>query len=379
MKGYADLSSEKLSQEPIAIPGSPFWNVFKRFGRDELIAMIINVFGTTIMALFSANVLLLSIIGPLVEKIGFFPAHFRDAWKVYKTTRRKRRKSFFFYFKKAVRGGMTSLIEDILIHDPIYILLLFIGLKVYAGSPVWLLSAASFVIAVIVVAGAEVGFTEFRFWNFKRKMKRKGFGFESYYESRFFISKERDPKEVIDLLAKTFNLKFFKTLTYNDYYLDNRLPHYSDRLPKIRIRSRTSERNKGMMRTTQIVFTRAAEISGEKLEQHRFFPARKEKLYYFLKKNEVGDINLVKNSKIKNALKSFVIKSEKQHVKFTRMFVNSKDLLVSADKVQARKPFYVLEIKSHKNKKLLIEVMRFVMRELPVMQTTYGKADLVRD
>ena len=74
-----------------------------------------------------------------------------------------------------------------------------------------------------------------------------------------------------------------------------------------------------------------------------------------------------------------MIKSEKQHVKFTRMFVNSKDLLVSADKVQARKPFYVLEIKSHKNKKLLIEVMRFVMRELPVMQTTYGKADLVRD
>jgi len=66
-----------IDDAPIMLPGSPFWSVFRRFGRDELIAMIINVIGTAIVNFFIAIPLILSIAGPILEKIGFFPAHLR--------------------------------------------------------------------------------------------------------------------------------------------------------------------------------------------------------------------------------------------------------------------------------------------------------------
>ena len=67
-------------QEIIKLPGSPFWNVFKRFGRDEIIALFVNVLGTSIAGIWIFNNLLLSIIGPVIEKIGFFPGHFHEVY-----------------------------------------------------------------------------------------------------------------------------------------------------------------------------------------------------------------------------------------------------------------------------------------------------------
>ena len=37
-KGISPLEKE-LAKDPIVVPGSPFWEVFKRFGRDEAIAI----------------------------------------------------------------------------------------------------------------------------------------------------------------------------------------------------------------------------------------------------------------------------------------------------------------------------------------------------
>jgi len=47
-----ELISKELSEEHICVPGSPFWNVLKRFGLDELVAMVINVSATFIVSIF---------------------------------------------------------------------------------------------------------------------------------------------------------------------------------------------------------------------------------------------------------------------------------------------------------------------------------------
>jgi len=209
-----DLLPKKLADAPIIVPGSPFWNVFKRFGRDESIAMIINVIGTAIVSFFFNAAWIISLAGPIVEKIGFFPAHFKEALDVYKTTPKEKRKGINHYFKRAMKGGSVSLLEDILVHDPIYILLMFLGLSLYTGTPAWLLSAASFIIAVFAVSGLEVGVTELRYKRYKNKLKKLGFEYEKYYESRFFISKEKDPKEVMQSLMKKFELTTLKKRNY---------------------------------------------------------------------------------------------------------------------------------------------------------------------
>jgi hypothetical protein len=68
----------------IILPQSPFWKVFKRFGRDELIFLIFNVTGTILIAnivknnphfSFGFKTFLIAIGGPIIEKIGFYPYH----------------------------------------------------------------------------------------------------------------------------------------------------------------------------------------------------------------------------------------------------------------------------------------------------------------
>jgi hypothetical protein len=370
-----NLSPESLSQKPIVAPGSPFWNVFKRFGRDEAIAMVINVMGTAIAGMFSVSVLFLSIIGPIIEKIGFFPAHLTEAWKIYKTTPKDQRESLFFYLKKALKSGSISLAEDVFVHDPVYIALMFIGLNIYQGTPPWLLSVVSFIVAVIAVAFIEVGITEGRYLLFKWRAKRAGFGFESYFESRFLINSSADPDVSMELLSSRFELNTMYEMTYGDVYYDNKFPEYSDRTAKFRMRRRTNEHN-DLICSAQIVYTRAAEICENKFDQCRFFPIKKDKIYF-----AVTDPNTTIPNEIKKSAREFLCKHnidlENKHVvKFTRVVAYNKNLLISADRVRGSRNFYLIEVKVYKDIRLLMQAMRFIMKELPVLQTTRGKLEL---
>ncbi|MDO8555914.1 MAG: hypothetical protein Q7R96_01945 [Nanoarchaeota archaeon] len=368
--------SKHLAERPIKIPGSPFWTVFKRFGIDELIAMIINILGTVIMSLFFTHPLLLSITGPIVEKIGFFVAHLKEAISIYKTTAHNKRKHLSFYLKDAFKHGMKSLIEDILIHDPLYIIFMFFGLLIYPATPVWLLSATSFIVAVFAVSGLEVLYTELQYKRFKRHMIKKGFHLESYYESRFFISAKENPKKVIDKVVQTFNLSTTKNLTYNDKYFGTTLARYSGRIPKIRLRQRTNSRTKGWIQTAQIIYTRPNETANTQYEQYRYFPIRKEKLYYVLEKNMPKNLQEISQETIRKSLLTAYDQSKPKRVNFVRTFAHDKELLISVDKINKTRDFYVLELKVYTDIKLLIEAMRYVMREFPVVQTTDGKADM---
>jgi hypothetical protein len=383
-----EIAPKELADKPIKLPASPFWTVFKRFGRDEAIAMVVNIVGTAITSFFTSNPLFLSVSGPILEKIGFFPAHFREAWIVYKTTPEPQRKDLSFYFWRALKGGSISLAEDIVIHDPVYIGLMYLGIMVSPGIPVWILAALSFIIAVIVVSFIEVGATEIRYAICKNRLRSSGFDYESYYESRFYISSEMDPHKVVTKLSEAFELNSWGKLEYRDIYLGNNIPHYSGRLPKLRLRRRTpyeiSSTNvqevvdrDGYLQTAQVVFTRASEI-GRCVDQCRYFPLRKDKFYFFLDQVMPEKIGQIKNERVRQLLTRMRDRDDPlKIVTFHRTLAQNASLLASVDDMDDR-PFYLLELKSY-DARTLQSAMRFAMMEFPVVQTTYGKHDILRN
>lgn len=357
----------RLAHEPIAVPGHPFWIVFKRFGRDEAIAAVVNILATVVASCFYSNIIVLALAGPIVEKIGFFPAHFWEAVGVYRTTAVQHRKKLSSYLKHAFANGSISLVEDVLIHDPCYTLLMILGLRTYPGVPIWLLAATSFVVAVVIVSLFETSATELRYVLLKNKLRRSGFGSESYYESRFMISNTgRDPKDVIVDLANEFKMASPKRMEYHDLYLEHQMKSYSGRKPKVRLRDRTLGESERLC-SLQVVYTRPSEVIPRRFDQYRFFPIRKEKMYFPI---EIGGLDKEKHSKISN------FKTIKE-VLFTRFVAHNKKLLISVDVVWEGREFYILELKTHKDIKVMMAAMRWVMETLPVVQTTHGKSELL--
>ncbi len=381
---------KKFVDQPIKLPSSPFWDVFKKFGRDEAIAMLVNVAGTAGLEHFFSTPftntlssrtkeLALIVAGPLVEKAGFFPGHFKEALDAYKGATAEERDSLSTYFAQAVKGGSKSLLQDIVVHDPVYMGLMYAGLHTYPETPAWIIATTSFVTAVFAVAGLEIGVNELRYKRYKRTLKNAGFGVESYLESRFLIDAEKKPEEVIASFVQKFNLPKVKRGHYHDRYIENVLPHYNNRIPLLRLRRRIIEDEEKEVKSAQIVYTRASEISGERPEQFRYFPQQKDKIYFLLDQEMPGSTEEINYPQVRKMLKC-AQKEEESHVDvhFKRTVAsNPSSLLVSADEVQQANPFYVLELKVYDNKQLLRQAMQYVMREFPVLQTTYRKLDLV--
>jgi hypothetical protein len=253
---------------------------------------------------------------------------------------------------------------------------MFLGLKFYTSIPAWILATASFVLAVFIVAFLEVIATESRYLLFKKRLKKGGFQLEEYFETRFFIDKAGEPEKILKKIAKEFGLHLLKRIDYNDLYIESNLKEYSGRKPKVRFRNRgRGKEGLERMRTFQIVYTRPRERLGERVEQFRFFPIKKEKLYYFLNKspNRLKDIQ---DNRLIKILRENKCNKEIGKISFSRLIARNNDLLVSVDKIRSKRNVILLELKTHKNTKLLIKSMRYVMKEFPVIQTTYGKIDL---
>ena len=372
------MLEKQLSAQSIELPKNPFWSIFQRFGRDELIAMGVNLAGTASMdyMLNESNTknLVLALSGPIIEKIGFFPAHFYEAYDDYKKAPKDRRAPRFFYTKKAFRNGTTSLVEDVIFHDPLYVGLMYAGLQSFPGAPSWIVAGTSFTAAVFAVAGAEVAYNEWQYKRLKKKLAKAGFEREEYYESRFYIQAEKDPSETLQQIASKFGLATRQVATYDDCYYHTQIPEYSGRKPKVRLRKRVMGDGK-TVQSAQIVFTRTGEL--EHTTTHRFYPQKKEKMYFILNQEMPKSIDEITNTAIRNILKKATVSDEEQHVSFQRTIAHNPVLLATTDYITGEQPFYVLELKVRKDTVLLKEAMRYVMSELPVIQTTYGKQDLV--
>lgn len=368
-----------LLKHPIRVPANPFWDVFKRFGRDEMIAMALNVAGTVLFTWLVSIVeidialrgLILSFAGPVVEKFGFFPGHFKDALELYRTTSPEKREKLSKYYMDAVKNGSVSLMEDILVHDPLYVILMYLGMTVYPETPPWLLAIVSFVVALFGVAAGEVAVNEIRYLLKQLRLKRLGFEKEKYYECRFFISAERKPVEVLERMSEKFGLTVKEKGTYEDRYFKTRgLPGYSGRDVKFRLRHRVVGDKE--VRTAQVVYKRTAEMARSELSQFRFFPQKKHKYYFVHQTPEILD------DTVRDYVLS-IVRGDAKTIRFKRTIARDypNGLFVSIDDVSAGRPFFLVELKVYKDLRLLKRGMRFIMREFPVIQTTYGKEEIL--
>jgi len=390
-------------EKPIQVPSNPFWTVFRTFGRDELIAGIISIIATIATGVVLQHIsippeyaiICLAFAGPIFEKFGFFIGHFKDAYEVYSTTPVADQEDLNFYLKKAIKGGSTSLFWDIILHDPVYVILMMVGMSVHPETPPWLIVPVAFGVAVLLVATIRVGLAEIGYWWFKHRIFGKGFELEEYFEARFFLDGEEDPKKVIAQLRDQFLPAScsIKELFYDDtYYSPVAISEYNARSPKFRVRTRRNVNSKleddpSWIRTAQVVYTRAVEHTTEDDEQFRFFPTRKDKFYLILPKDINHDKTfpgVAPHTEHCKTLFSLLAGKEddwnKTQVKFIRRVAkHPRKIYVSVDSVDFdNHKFHVVEIKGYLDRThLLKEAMRFVMTRFNVLQTTRSKIDLL--
>lgn len=389
MGNHLESLEQALEEHPIILPKSTFWDVFKRFGRDELIALIINSGATAgIEYAFDSNVLnslagplsrrskdgILALSGPITEKAGFFPAHFREAWKEYRDTPVDQRDPLSSYFKSAVKSGSKSLAEDILVHDPLYVGLMYLGLNTLPQVPAWGLSIASFVAAVFAVAGAEVAVHELAYNKYLRDLKKAGFGSEQYIEARFHYPSELMAEEVFEMLVKRYELSEPASAQYKDRYFENELPVYGGRKPRIRLRERDEGNGGGMMRSAQIIYTKASEMHKKSVQQERFFPIKKNKLYFLFEDDMAWHFDDIRDDRARRIMKRAQTGTDYQDVAFYRRAANDpSSIMVTLDYVQDATT--VVELKVFHDKDLLKDAMRFTMRR-GGLETTYSKKEI---
>lgn len=369
---------EKLTT-PIRVPANPFWDVLKTFGRDELIGAGISLLSTASLQLFiptnsspTARIIL-ALIGPITEKIGFFLGHIKDARDIYRTTVVNDRKPFSHYVKHALRGGFKTLLQDLLVHDPIYVALMLGGMSIHPATPAWLLVPIAFTVALLIVTVGEVGFNELRYYWFQRQAFSKGFEREHYLEARFCLDRIDSVANIIQKLRDQFlpGIEIFSA-TYKDAYYESTLPTFNARGAKTRLRSRT-RKDGSLVNTAQIVYIRTIEEENGP-SQFRFFPQRKDKFYLVMDQPGVlDDSSFFKNCVTSDPPK--LITFERYVVFDPKKIFLSIDVL--ANDVHNTNPL-ILEIKVYPDQIVLLkEAMRFVMHHFPVQQTTHSKLDLV--
>jgi hypothetical protein len=355
-----------MNNKTIVLPENSFWKVFKRFGRDEVISMFFNVIGTIVIFKVLKNyyihtdptfLFLVSISGPIIEKIGFYPAHFYDAYKVYKTNKLC---GYWKQCKIAIKNGSVSLLEDILIHDPVYILLMYIGLKTYSGTPVWMLSFSSFVIAVFIVSFLEVYFLELWYKIFTLKLIKKGYKKETYYETRFIVNSDIGVHNVMENLKYIYNLNdVTEDISYYDNYYDNKLFEFNGRVPALRCRNIHTENIKKSK--LEIIYTKTGELKPTELSQYRFFINKRDK--FSIKKIESSN-KYHDSLKTKDTINNLVT--------FDRtIYRNPEGLFITLDQVNDK--YLVIEIKVFKDTRLLMDAMHSLMNKCNLTLTTHGK------
>jgi hypothetical protein len=376
---FISQNKQKLIDQPIKIPRHPLLSVSIRFGSGELLAFVFSIIAIFITSYLSDSVFWIIIIGPIAEKGAFYLIHIYFQIEIYKTTPQKARKRKKYYFKRAIKKGNIDLIEDIFGHDPIYLILMSLSV-IFINFPEWILGTLSFFLAVFIVAILEVIAVEIKYNLYKKRLIKAGFQIEEYFETRFLISSEKNPIDILNQTANEFNLtKTEKKLIYDDQYFDSQLSEFNNRKSQVRVRKRSNLENDSSIKTYQIVITKAREISKKEKGQHRYFPIKKEKIYY-IADNLHKDPTQINNIQIKShILKAIEDTNSSFPVLFDRMIAQDDELLVSGDKVKGNNPFFVVEVKVFKDLKKLKTAMRYIMINFPVVQITHGKAEIINE
>ena len=232
----------------------------------------------------------------------------------------------------------------------------------------------AFGVAVVIVSFLEVTFNEHMYKILKNKLIKRGFGSEIYNEARFFIPLNQiNPEKVIETLQKEFLPEEEAVcVNYHDRYYETELPEYNARRAIVRLRER-GRRDNTIVKTLQVVYTRAVEHSTSDDDQFRFFPQKKDKIY--LSQENLDDPNKFVEF---NKLLRVDFSNPSRDISFKRHVVTSPEkIFISVDSIDDQ-DFAVIEIKAYIGREAkLKEAMRYVMHQFPVLQTTYNKFELV--
>ncbi|HCR81093.1 MAG: hypothetical protein UY13_C0002G0387 [Candidatus Pacebacteria bacterium GW2011_GWB1_47_8] len=365
-----NLVAQTLNEQPILLPESPFWQILRDFGRDELVALGINTAGVFALSMVSDNSVFISLVGPVLEKIGFFTASSKKAFDVYRTTPPVERKKKNEYVTDALRTGFPNFLKDLVAADPLYMGLLLLELKQFPETPAWMLSVIAFMISVGGVSAAEVSLKEALYKMQTHRLMRRGFSLEKQLESRFIV-KEINSEHILAELADYFQLGEIHTGTYHDIYFQPSLKYYNGRQPQLRLRKRFENGEAVGPEEIQLIYNRASELKRRKPEQYNYFPVARDKFQRVL------------DDESRQYLQEMTLSSEKQEVTVTRAYAHiPKKMLISTDQVEnGQNPYTVIEVKSFRTEKdavsQMIMAMRHIMSHYHVIQTTHSKQSLM--
>lgn len=350
-------------KDMIVVPKNPFIEEFVNFGKDESWAALFNVLATGAAEMLPISdpayrAWVLSLAGPVFEKIGFSVEHLRDAYKERAATDDNSRKPFFSYLGQGLKNSLPSLAKDVAIHDPLYVLAMHQGINAFPDVPPSLLAATSFVAAIAAVATLDVSYNELRHAMLSRNLTKKGFSRTKYYESRFLVDNASssdaltNAQTIFSELRKRYALDITATGTYHDQYVTSTIPVRNNRDSKIRQRTRNGY---GTHTSSQVVFTRTTKQAREN-DQYQFFPQHKDKFYKT--EGSLDDILPYGTGPIHT-------------IGFTRHMARDPNGLFAS--LDVSDSLLVLELKVHEDTNLLVDAMRYVMRETNYSQTTHGK------
>lgn len=387
------IDKDELANSPIKFPDHPYIAELKNFGRDEFAAAFVDLFATTganFIVPPAAKQFILPFVGPVLEKGIFLITNLWDARNVYLSTPKKTRQPYGYYLKKGFQKGSENLFFDLSVHDPLYISSMGLGIHYAPQVHPTVISLCAYSGAIILACALKVGLNGIKFANKKRELRNAGFETEKYFESRFYIKNEMNPEELMQMYMTQFNVGNPFTAAYHDKYIQTKLPVYNGRSAKIRIRKRQRMpeekddlawgNDKDWVSSLQVVFTKKRKDNSS-LGQFRYYPVEKEKAYFMFRDGCPDSIDNMPSSDAKTiASKIQAPRRIYSHISFERTNAHNDELAICADKVESKRPFYVVELKVRKDTKLLKEAMRYLMQECPVVavQTNRSKYDLIK-
>lgn len=348
--------------ELVQVQPNPIVHNTIELGLDEFFAFLLSTIGTIIVSYFSSTVWLLSIVGPLSEKPGFFVRHGYHAYQAYKA----KKGSFRYCLKRELKKACRILMVDILFHDSMYAILAAILLKATALHPGFI-SVIAFCSAIPFAAAFQYAAEEGLHFLHKEVLRWQGLKWETYYESRFFFM--GDEKKVLDKVRKEFSLTKRQSGMYVDEYLGSEGWLAQNHEPFRRLRS---------LRMDSRQYRNRLEIGFRVMK--RVNPAASQYNYHFIKKEKgwygVGGGKKPSWKELPRHLRTRAKKVQKG-VSFSRLTYHNEELSVSVDRLKKASRVKVIEVKVYKDVALLMQAMQFLNRLYPVVETTLPKERFV--
>jgi len=338
--------------------------------------MLLNISATTLSNYILTKhfpsidpILINSIIGPILEKFGLLSWYFKDIFKQDSSGR-----NFKTKLKQSFQKSLPTLIEDVLLHDPIYSGMMYLGQTKYSNTPVWLLSFTVFVVSVSIVTVLEVLIEHIRYILFKRLCFSKGFKKEKYFESRFYLSSDINPEDLLNDVSREFNLNPTPKILYEDRYFCTKEKTFLRK--NMYIRSRHRKRKGKDFNTFQIVFIQPQKLKSlYSHSSYNYFPSQKTKLYFELN-FELEDL-LPLPKKVRQIVERFNDLKKPKYIRFERAYAHDKELLISIDLCKIEDTsFRIVEVKVYNDLKKLEKAMKYILTNYQVEQTTFGKHGL---